>query len=195
MQSKATPGRQDEQNTAVPILPNHRPPRRLHICFWVANLASNLLARVDELAANLKEPAARNFQRWPILGQQVSTEYFTGKTWAEDLDYLKGWISNRLAWVSAQFLPAPALAVTEPALGNGAPLAFHAGTGRIFFTTDGTDPRQSGGGVSPAARLYEQPVTLAGNVNLFARIQLGGRWSSPLRIQFVVRPPAAVGGS
>lgn len=158
-------------------------------------VTSNLMARVDQLAAELKEPAARNFQRWPIIGQQASTEYFVGKTWAEDLDYLKGWISNRLAWVAAQFLVPPTLAVTEAALTSGAPLSFNAGTGRVIFTTDGTDPRQSGGGTSPTARVCEQPVTLTGNVNLFARVQLGNRWSSPLRVQFVVRPPTAVGGS
>ena len=157
-------------------------------------VTSNLHTRIDQLAASLREPAARNFQRWPILGERVGPEYFTGKTWLEETDYLKGWISNRLAWVSAQFLPAPALAANEAALAGGAPLSFNLGTGRILFTLDGTDPRQPGGEVLPAAKVYEQPVPLSGNVNLFARVQLGNRWSSPLRIHFAARPPATLGG-
>ena len=68
---------------------------------------SNLLARVDNWGALLKEPAARNFEHWPILGQTINTEPFAGKTYDDEILYLKGWLSNRLAWINAQFLPAP----------------------------------------------------------------------------------------
>src|SRR5947209_7166665 len=68
---------------------------------------TNLIRRVETLATLLKEPAARNFERWPILGQTINTEPFAGKTYDQEIIYLEGWLSNRLAWVSAQFLPAP----------------------------------------------------------------------------------------
>ncbi|HYV29969.1 MAG TPA: CotH kinase family protein, partial [Candidatus Binatia bacterium] len=42
---------------------------------------SNLLARVDELAAYLNESQARNFRRWPILGRRINPNDFVGSTY------------------------------------------------------------------------------------------------------------------
>lgn len=39
----------------------------------------------------------------------------------------------------------------------------------IYFTTDGTDPRMPGGGVSPAARQFTGSLTIAGPVTILAR--------------------------
>ena len=144
---------------------------------------SNMLARIDQLAALLKEPAARNFERWPILGTTAGLEYPTFKTWAEELGYLKGWITNRLTWINAQFLPEPIL------LTRNSPLSLTSAVGRIVFTLDGSDPRVPGGGVSASAQTYQQPVPISGDAKLVARIQQGARWSSPLRAQFVTKPP------
>ena len=150
--------------------------------------SSNMLARIDQLAAQLQEPAARNFERWPILGTTAGLEYPTFKTWAEEVGFLKGWIANRLAWINAQFVPSPALAVAESAVAGGSPLSLTGAVGRIYFTLDGSDPRAPGGGVSSSAQAYQLPVRPNGEVRLVARIQEGPRWSSPLRTRFVVKP-------
>ena len=66
-----------------------------------------LLARVDELAAQLQEAQARNFRRWPnCLGQFVHPNAFVGETYKEEVDWMKRWIRDRIAWIDSQ-TPAP----------------------------------------------------------------------------------------
>jgi hypothetical protein len=151
-------------------------------------VTSNLLARVDQLAALLQEPAARNFERWPILGTTAGMEYPTFKTWPEEVAYLKDWIAKRLAWINAQFIPPPALAVAESAVAGGSPLSLTGAVGRIYFTLDGSDPRAPGGTVSASAQAYQLPVRLNGEARLVARVQNETRWSSPLRARLVIKP-------
>jgi hypothetical protein len=59
--------------------------------------------------------------------------------------------------------------------------------GKAFYTTDGTDPRQPGGAVSTQARLYGSPIALSENAQVFARVQLGARWSSPAIVKRAAR--------
>ena len=58
---------------------------------------------------------------------------------------------------------------------EGGPLA----GARIYYTLDGTDPRRPGGGVSPQARVYQSPLVIVQNVQLFARVLQDQRWSPP----------------
>jgi hypothetical protein len=66
-----------------------------------------LSVRIDELAAQLEEAQGRNFQCWPILGRQVTCNYFVGATYAEEVRWLKRWIVGRIAWIDSQVGPAP----------------------------------------------------------------------------------------
>ena len=141
--------------------------------------ASNLLARVDELAALLDEAQARNFERWPILGREVYPNWYVGNTYTEEIAWMKQWIKSRIAWIDQQFLPPPALALEESSPGAEIRLHMVVPVGKAFYTTDGTDPRQPGGAVSTQARLYSSPIALSENAQVFARVQLGARWSSP----------------
>jgi hypothetical protein len=59
-------------------------------------------ALVDQYAEELKEAQQRNFQRWPILGQQVTCNHFVGSTYEEEVDWLKSWIGKRIAWIDKQ---------------------------------------------------------------------------------------------
>jgi hypothetical protein len=150
----------------------------------------NLVAQVDAFAAMLKEPAARNFERWPILGQVINTEPFAGKTYDEEILYLKGWLSNRLTWVSAQFVSAPSASPAEPSLALGTSLTLTSAAGKIYFTLDDSDPRLSGGAVSPTARLFDRALSVTNDLQIFARTQRENRWSSPLRTKISVAPTA-----
>jgi hypothetical protein len=151
---------------------------------WRTNTfsTSNVLARVDEMAAVLKGPAARNFERWPILGEIVDPEYFAGKTYDEDIQYLKTWITNRFAWMDAQLVPAPVISRAVVAPQTNA-ISFNSPTGQVYFTVDGSDPRLPGGNVSPAAQVYQSPVAVTNRVALRARTRNQNRWSSPVIIQ------------
>ena len=151
---------------------------------WRTNVfsTSNVVRRVDELAAALKEPAARNFERWPILGEIVDPEYFAGKTYDEDVQYLKTWMTNRFAWLDAQLVPPPVISRAVVAPQTNA-ISFNAPTGQVYFTVDGTDPRLPGGNVSPVAQVYQAPVQVTNRVALRARTRNQNRWSSPVLIQ------------
>jgi len=60
-------------------------------------------AWIDSVATVLDESKTRNFQRWPILGQYVNWNYFVGNTYAEEITWLKDWISQRLSWLDANW--------------------------------------------------------------------------------------------
>ena len=71
-------------------------------------LRANLLSQnrifdlIDCYVDTLNEAQMRNFERWPVLGQHIWPNYFVGQTYAEEIDYLKSWISQRLQWMDEQ---------------------------------------------------------------------------------------------
>jgi hypothetical protein len=138
---------------------------------------SNILARVNELAATLGEPQKRNFNRWRILGTTVTPNHFVGETYAQEVDWMKDWIQKRLAWMDDQFLAPPlGLKTGSDLLQLGSPLK----SVRIFYTMDGTDPRLPAGNVNPKALLVNGEVKWAGKTRLIARVERDRRWSAPL---------------
>ena len=83
----------------------------------------NIFNRVDSMASYLDEAQERNFERWPILGIYVWPNYEaeTRQSYADEVDYLKSWISQRIAWLDENFtgncqlpsnLPATAFALS-----------------------------------------------------------------------------------
>ncbi len=147
---------------------------------WRTNVfaTSNVLRRIDELATTLAQPAARNFERWPILGDLVGQEHFAGKTYAEEILNMKTWVTNRLAWMDAQFVPPPVVARTTEAP-SSVVVRFIAPAGQVYVTTDGTDPRQAGGAISAGARTA-QSVSVSNAVRVIARTRGAHGWSSPV---------------
>ncbi len=140
---------------------------------------ARVLGRVDELAAQLEQAQVRNFRRWPIMGRRVNPNDFVGDTYAEEIKWMKQWIQRRIAWIDSQFLAAPS--VVGP-VASGAAVTLRANSGKIYYTTDGTDPRLAGGAPSAKARPYSAPVTLPANGAIIARVQKGGSWSSPVQV-------------
>jgi hypothetical protein len=59
-------------------------------------------ATIDALASQLEEAQARNFKRWPILGEHLSCNYYVGETYDDEVQWLKKWITNRIAWIDGQ---------------------------------------------------------------------------------------------
>ena len=126
------------------------------------------------MAASLNEAQARNFQRWPILGQAINPNWYAGDTYADEVKWMKEWIAARLAWIDRQFVQPPTF---KPEAGGKIALA--APQGRILFTLDGSDPRESGGAVSSKARTYESPISSSPRTMVFARAFHNNRWSGP----------------
>lgn len=59
----------------------------------------SLHAFIDAQVAALGAAQARNFQRWPILDQYVWPNNYVGGTYDREVDYLKRWIRDRVAWI------------------------------------------------------------------------------------------------
>lgn len=58
--------------------------------------------RIDQYAVLLADAQKRNFQKWPILGKYEWPNSFVGQTYEQEVDYLRSWVSQRLAWLDAQ---------------------------------------------------------------------------------------------
>ncbi|MFV8749416.1 CotH kinase family protein [Nannocystaceae bacterium ST9] len=58
-----------------------------------------IAAWVEAEALELADAQARNFERWPILGVYVAWNPYVGATYADEIDYLLKWISDRAAWL------------------------------------------------------------------------------------------------
>lgn len=69
---------------------------------------------------------------------------------------------------------------------NGFPLAMSAPAGTIYYTLDGTDPRLTGGAISPGARSYTGPIALTETSEVKARVWNGSTWSAVNEAAFTV---------
>ncbi len=155
----------------------------------------NILARVDELAALLNEAQIRNYQKWRILGTYVWPNQYIGKTYQDEINWMKQWIAGRLAWIDSNYTPVPAFSSQGGLITPGFALSLSAPKGIIYYTLNGVDPRLPGGAISPQAAVYGSPITISANARVFARARNGtsaSSWSPPAAGTFVVSSPALV---
>ncbi len=62
---------------------------------------------IDSMKLALGDAPSRNFQKWPILGVFVWPNPFVGATYASEINYLKSWLTNRIAWIDGQIATFP----------------------------------------------------------------------------------------
>lgn len=118
-----------------------------------------LTALVDSLAAQIgPAAAARDAALWP---DDVSR--FPGG-WQGEIDNMKSWLTRRAAWIDTQFVGEPTITA-----GSGTLTVTPASGTQLAYTTDGTDPRTFGGGLSLGTRLSSTPVTVPDTSDLQAR--------------------------
>jgi hypothetical protein len=160
---------------------------------WMSDTA--LGARVDDLAAQVRLAAARDWARW---GGSPRTSTYQG-----EVDLMKTWIRARTGFMDSQFVRPPALATVPGGVlpGSTVRLTVPAGT-TVYFTTNGTDPRLPGGGISTQARAYVSPIPIQANTRIRARAHnpnhtartgpenppLVSRWSGEVRGTYVTDP-------
>ncbi len=60
--------------------------------------------------------------------------------------------------------------------------------GEIYFTLDGTDPRQPGGGLAGGALLYSAPTDIPDTAHVLARVRDGSIWSALADAEFAPSP-------
>ncbi len=124
----------------------------------------NINATVDKYAdpldvasgSNPALPSAqdRNFARWNVA---PNGGIYSGgdSTWTGEITHMKGWLKARAEWIDEQFPAEPEFSVESGSVPAGTTLVMNFLEGQAFYTTDGSDPRAPGGGVSATAKQFE----------------------------------------
>jgi hypothetical protein len=146
-----------------------------------------MMARVDELRAQLQESQVRNFRKWSIMGREIRPNYYVGPNFDAEVNWMKVWLKDRATWLDRQQPSAPKLSEKPGAVAAGTGLTLTASTGDIYYTLDGTDPRAPGGTVAKGAKKYTGPIAIKGETKLTARLARRDSWSAPTRAEFTVR--------
>ncbi|HEY4416748.1 MAG TPA: CotH kinase family protein [Verrucomicrobiae bacterium] len=138
---------------------------------------NHIYSVIDTLSSQLQPEALREAARWPTLtaprsGTVSSLGYsytFPG-TYAGEVSFLKKWYGDRLHFMDTNFLALPVFSNNTGAITPGFSLGITSpSTAVIYYTTNGADPRLSGGGISPSAFIYSSPISPATNFTILTR--------------------------
>ncbi|MDB4809139.1 CotH kinase family protein [bacterium] len=103
----------------------------------------------------LPTPQSRNFARWTSVPPNGGIYDGGDRTWTGEITHMKGWLKARAEWIDAQFPPQPEFSVESGSVPVGTNLIMNYPQGEAYYTTDGSDPRAPGGGVSATAQQFE----------------------------------------
>ncbi len=153
-------------------------------------------ARMNSLSNQLDLPIIAESARW---GDSKVANPYTQATWRNAFrNVVNGFIGGRSGVVVNQLrtdglFPANIVAPTFSQRGGivapGFALTLTGGTGTIYYTTDGSDPRLVGGSISASAKAYTGPVTIDRNQLVRARLVNGALWSPIDEALFLVDRP------
>jgi hypothetical protein len=135
---------------------------------------------------NQREPAYTRAVEWIGERDRLLNTYFPQRT-AVVLSQLR----NRGLFPSTS-MTAPVMKIDGVAqhggrIVSGDLLSFTAPAGTIYFTTDGTDPRQPGGSPAATAQAFTTAVPLSETTRVRARLRTaGGSWSALEEAKFYV---------
>ncbi|MGB6220513.1 lamin tail domain-containing protein, partial [Haloferula sp.] len=147
--------------------------------------------RIEKARAEISNAAIRNYQRWS--GVLDATE------WNGKVDVMKNHVLTRAGWIDDQLIDPPALNHGGGLVSPGFQLSL-SGPETKYYTTDGSDPRASGG--NPSGTPYSSPIiitentlikTRAGNGEAFVNAPATWPWSALTEAVFIVEPaPLAI---
>ncbi|HEY2951833.1 MAG TPA: lamin tail domain-containing protein, partial [Verrucomicrobiae bacterium] len=155
---------------------------------------NRFMAKANQITRAIRAYSARWGDAFPGTGP------FGESHWTNALAFCLNWFPTRAGLVLSQLraysygnlfptVAAPIFSQLGGAVPEGYSLEMiHTNSsGVIFFTTDGTDPRLVGGGVSPAAQSYSVPFIINAPMLIRVRVLTGGNWS-PL-LEYIFYPP------
>lgn len=123
--------------------------------------------------ADAENPAMRDYAKWN--GSATSNNITT------ETNNMKTWLANRAGWIDGLFATPPVI-VRPPSVvtaGQTTTITVPPGT-TVYYTIDGTDPRATGGGVSPTASAYTgTPVSIPSTRLIRARAFRSGSYATP----------------
>ncbi|MBM3847417.1 MAG: hypothetical protein FJ405_14190, partial [Verrucomicrobia bacterium] len=160
--------------------------------------ATNLWGRIDKISSFLDESVARDLwgkyraevvgvDLWPNPdgtgdGRDVDFAkplFYRGTTANSIIGQMKKWVHGRYLWIDGQFTRPPSLSAPGGRVTPGTTVTLTPATGTVlYYTLDGSDPRQPGGMVASGVMSNTSPVTLTIDENtwVFARAYRTGSW-------------------
>ncbi len=92
---------------------NTRAAQRWHSLRQGLLHTDSLMQYIDTRAALLEDAADRNFETWNILGTYVWPNAYIGNSYADEIEYLKNWLTQRLAWIDENLEEVNELSVPD----------------------------------------------------------------------------------
>jgi hypothetical protein len=74
---------------------------------------TRIFGMIDSLTTLLATPQTRNFKKWDILTKRVWPNPQVNYSYAGEITYLKGWLTQRLAWLDGQISTFPVTSTQE----------------------------------------------------------------------------------
>lgn len=162
---------------------------------------TNNMAALPPTQENAVMRQYRKYQRLGLYDWPNPNGFESRTTYQSEVDYMKNWLTTRLAWLDDQFVTGTAIlrppdfsslggnvaAGTQLAISaytGTPPSGFTYATGTLYYTTNGSDPRGSNG--LPAGSTYSGPLTLNDSMTVKARLYTGSAWSPLTSANFIV---------
>lgn len=159
------------------------------------------LARFDKLNNTIRDAVVAESARWgdalESLGQPLRTR---DVDWQRTVNTIRGiMVGNGARFIAALRAQGYFPPLNVPVFANGDEGATsgsfdavltnpNGAAGSIYYTIDGTDPRNADGTLSSSAMLYDGPITLTTSKTITARVKNGSTWSVAATHAFVVSP-------
>ena len=167
---------------------------------------ANVIAELRTRAAEIDKAIIAESARWGDA--QRPTSPYTKNDWERAVEGIVRWVTSRargagrrsevldqlraVKWYPAVGTDAPTFSQDGGQVDAGFLLTVDASNGTIYYTTDGSDPRESGGAPSPLASSLETggavPISTGGWVK--ARVLVNDEWSPLTSARFFVEPLA-----
>lgn len=103
---------------------------------------------IDGMASQIREAQSRNFLRWSTRPPNGGRYSNGDRGWEGEVEHLKGWLRERVKFMDRQWLPEATMNQEGGIVEEGFELAMSSPKGSVFYTLDGTDPRDSNGVVA-----------------------------------------------
>lgn len=153
---------------------------------------AHMHAILDFNRDTLSEAAVRNFARWSGAPPR-------GGSHAAEVNIMKNWLATRANWIDGRFTRKATLSSPGGTVAQGFQVTLSGPAGAtLYYTTDGSDPRASGGGIAAGALVYSGPITINDNTRITVRARAatqidGSPWSGPTTGDYYTDPfPLAV---
>ena len=163
----------------------------------------HLFTLVDRLAGALWQAQPREVRRWPFSMSPLHGSY------SSEVEALKTWLTDRLSFIDEHFVDRPRFSLPSQKVMAGFSLLLKGPAGAsIYYTVDGSDPREPGGGIAASALLYTNALRLTASAQFQARIfepehrheyrpgcpPLHAKWSGLVSERYEIAPnPDAIG--